>query len=93
MEQIKRVNRLYTNESIFLKKSLWIPVPSDTDRQGDWGDLVGEGNELAGSSSETPAAKERPSDLTPVDFLKRLDGLISWSKQAAAVGCQDAEKR
>ncbi|KAK6326319.1 hypothetical protein J4Q44_G00019640 [Coregonus suidteri] len=29
MEQIKRANRLYTNDSIFLKKSLSIPVLSD----------------------------------------------------------------
>ncbi|XP_037681948.1 lysM and putative peptidoglycan-binding domain-containing protein 1 [Choloepus didactylus] len=26
MEQIKRVNRLYTNDSIFLKKTLYIPI-------------------------------------------------------------------
>ncbi|KAI1886026.1 hypothetical protein AGOR_G00209800 [Albula goreensis] len=31
MEQIKRANRLYTNDSIFLKKSLSIPVLRDTD--------------------------------------------------------------
>ncbi|XP_048338226.1 lysM and putative peptidoglycan-binding domain-containing protein 1, partial [Sphaerodactylus townsendi] len=28
-EQIKRANRLYTNDSIFLKKTLYIPVPVD----------------------------------------------------------------
>nr|2DJP_A Chain A, Hypothetical protein SB145 [Homo sapiens] len=26
MEQIKRANRLYTNDSIFLKKTLYIPI-------------------------------------------------------------------
>lgn len=29
MEQIKRANRLYTNDSIFLKKTLYIPVPTE----------------------------------------------------------------
>ncbi|XP_063001713.1 lysM and putative peptidoglycan-binding domain-containing protein 1 [Elgaria multicarinata webbii] len=28
-EQIKRANRLYTNESIFFKKTLYIPVPAE----------------------------------------------------------------
>ncbi|XP_034410387.1 lysM and putative peptidoglycan-binding domain-containing protein 1 [Cyclopterus lumpus] len=118
MEQIKRANRLYTNESIFLKKSLWIPVPSDpSDPRGDWVDSVSEGDDdvegvsvarrdssptdgLEASSSERKPSggdddgKERPSDLTPVDFLKRLDGLISQSKQAAAArGGQDGEER
>ncbi|KAK2845124.1 hypothetical protein Q5P01_011783 [Channa striata] len=31
MEQIKRANRLYTNDSIYLKSSLSIPVQSDLD--------------------------------------------------------------
>ncbi|KAJ7307213.1 hypothetical protein JRQ81_009205 [Phrynocephalus forsythii] len=29
-EQIKRANRLYTNDSIFLKKTLYIPLPVET---------------------------------------------------------------
>ncbi|XP_068425720.1 lysM and putative peptidoglycan-binding domain-containing protein 1 [Clinocottus analis] len=108
MEQIKRANRLYTNESIFLKKSLSIPVPSDLDLCSNWVDLVAEDVEEEGSGKRASATnrvtgisserkpndgKERPSDLTPVDFLKRLDGLISQSKQAVTKGCQDAEKR
>ncbi|XP_054478419.1 lysM and putative peptidoglycan-binding domain-containing protein 1 [Anoplopoma fimbria] len=103
MEQIKRANWLYTNESIFLKKSLSIPVLSDSDHCSKRVDLVGEDSEgdgsavngLTGSSSERKQSDgtERASDLTPVDFLKRLDGLISQSKQAAVKGCQDAERR
>ncbi|XP_075937359.1 lysM and putative peptidoglycan-binding domain-containing protein 1 [Anarhichas minor] len=100
MELIKRANRLYTNESIFLKKSLWIPVLSDPDHCSNWVHLVGEdrdvaGSGLTGSSSERKHNddKDGTSDLTPVEFFKRLDGLISQSKRAAVKGCQDAEKR
>lgn len=107
MEQIKRANRLYTNDSIFLKKSLSIPVQSDLDHSSNGVDLVLEDSEEdsagfasaqnghTGSSTERKhdVRKERVPDLTPVDFLKRLDGLISQSKQAAVKGCQDAEKR
>ncbi|KAI9520152.1 hypothetical protein NQZ68_020047 [Dissostichus eleginoides] len=107
MEQIKRANRLYTNDSIFLKKSLSIPVLSDLAHCSDGGDLFGEDSEEDGAGSvskqnghtRSPSerkqnnGRERASDLTPVDFLKRLDDLISQSKQAAVRGCQEAEKR
>lgn len=107
MEQIKRANRLYTNDSIFLKKSLSIPVLSDLDHCSNGVDFVLEDSERdnagvasaqnghTGSSSEKKQddGKETAPDLTPVDFLKRLDDLISQSKQAAVKGCQEAEKR
>lgn len=100
MEQIKRANRLYTNDSIFLKKSLSIPVLSDLDDRSNGVDLAEENgasvqNGHAGSLTERQQKerKDRASDLTPVDFLKRLDSLISQSKQAAVKGCQEAEKR
>ncbi|XP_076592924.1 lysM and putative peptidoglycan-binding domain-containing protein 1 [Chaetodon auriga] len=107
MEQIKRANRMYTNDSIFLKKSLSIPVLSDLDHSSNGVDLVLEDSEednagcvLAqngptGSSSEEKqdGGRESASDLTPVDFLKRLDGLISLSKQAAVRGYQESEER
>lgn len=105
MEQIKRANRLYTNDSIFLKKSLSIPVLSDLEHCSN-GVLLEDGeqdnaggaspqNGHTGSSSDKKQddGKEAATDLTPVDFLKRLDDLISQSKQAAVKGCQEAEKR
>ncbi|XP_049438605.1 lysM and putative peptidoglycan-binding domain-containing protein 1 [Epinephelus fuscoguttatus] len=107
MEQIKRANRLYTNDSIFLKKSLSIPVLSDPERCSNGVDLDEEDSEhnsdgfasapngRTGSSSDRKQNddNDRMCDLTPGDFLKRLDGLISQSKQAAVRGCQEAEKR
>lgn len=103
MEQIKRANRLYTNDSIFLKKSLTIPVISDLDDCSNGLDVAEEdGNKGSGNSaslhnghigSSSEKKQEDRKDLTPGDFLKRLDDLISQSKQAAVKGCQEAEKR
>lgn len=105
MEQIKRANRLYTNDSIFLKKSLSIPVLSDhrsngvdfllEDSEQDNAGCASAQNGHTDSSSEKKQedGKETALDLTPVDFLKRLDDLISQSKQAAVKGCQEAEQR
>nr|XP_019948346.1 PREDICTED: lysM and putative peptidoglycan-binding domain-containing protein 1 [Paralichthys olivaceus] len=101
MEQIKRANRLYTNDSIFLKKSLSIPVLSDLDVCSNGLDLAAEDdagcaqNGHSGSASENKPCdgNERAADLTPVGFLKRLDELINQSKEAAVKGVQDAEKR
>lgn len=100
MEQIKRANRLYTNDSIFLKKSLSIPVMSDLDHHTNGVDS-GDGEEDGAVSAQNghssgerrDGGREAESELTPVDFLKRLDGLIHQSKEAAVRGCQDAEKR
>ncbi|XP_070767584.1 lysM and putative peptidoglycan-binding domain-containing protein 1 [Enoplosus armatus] len=93
MEQIKRANRMYTNDSIFLKKSLSIPVLSDLDHRSNGVDLVLDDSEEESAEKKQDDGKERASDLTPVDFLKRLDVLISQSKQAAVRGCEEAEKR
>lgn len=107
MEQIKRANRMYTNDSIFLKKSLSIPVLPDLDHCNSGVDMLledsGEDNASSASAENGCTAvstekkqedgSRRVSDLSPVEFLKRLDGLINQSKQAAVKGCQEAEKR
>ncbi|XP_060905776.1 lysM and putative peptidoglycan-binding domain-containing protein 1 [Labrus mixtus] len=108
MEQIKRANRLYTNDSIFLKKSLSIPVLSDLNHCGNGLDLDlgdSEDDSPGGASAQNGRAvggtsrdkqddgKTTGPDLTPVDFLKRLDDLINQSKEAAVRGCQGAEQR
>lgn len=100
MEQIKRANRMYTNDSIHLKKSLSIPLLLDSnsslesllDHSGD--DKAGQVHpgriSSGGKQNDAGGASE---DLSPKEFLKRLDGLIHQSKQAAVRGCEDAEKR
>lgn len=101
MEQIKRANRMYTNDSIHLKKSLSIPLLLDSNSSLE-SLLVDSGDHQAaeqvhpgripsdGKQTDDGGTSE---DLSPKEFLKRLDGLIHQSKQAAVRGCQDAEKR
>ncbi|CAH2327170.1 Hypothetical predicted protein [Pelobates cultripes] len=56
MEQIKRANRLYTNESIFLKKYLYIPVLVE---QGELSNGLESPEESGdGSSSERPSSSQ-----------------------------------
>ncbi|KAL1772156.1 hypothetical protein HispidOSU_007880 [Sigmodon hispidus] len=60
MEQIKRTNRLYTNDSIFLKKTLYIPILTeprdlfnglDSEEENDIGKEVGPSKGDVGSLS------------------------------------------
>ncbi|XP_010903875.1 lysM and putative peptidoglycan-binding domain-containing protein 1 [Esox lucius] len=107
MEKIKRANRLYTHDSIFLKKSLFIPVLSDyypaasngvdkaEEDSGQGQDITNKGpteNGISENKSEKTQAKET-TELSPMDFLKMMDGMISQSKQAAVKRCQEGEKR
>lgn len=97
MEQIKRANRMYTNDSIFLKTSLSIPVLSDFGgvQSEDSSGCAAAENRQTGIPSEKKAddGQGKASDLSPMEFLKRLDGFINQSKQAAVGGRQEAEKR
>ncbi|XP_035606918.1 lysM and putative peptidoglycan-binding domain-containing protein 1-like [Oncorhynchus keta] len=107
MEQIKRANRLYTNDSIFLKKYLSIPVLSDYNRDANIG--VDETEEDSGKVQDSTSIKvstqngkpvnnsektqeEGTSELSPMNFLKRMDRMISQTKQAAVKRCQEGEK-
>ncbi|XP_078392920.1 lysM and putative peptidoglycan-binding domain-containing protein 1 isoform X2 [Cetorhinus maximus] len=85
-EQIKRANRLYTNDSIFLKESIRIPAPKqETLLNGVKPEAV------PGADPAVPTRGGRPStpehhlspELSPADFLKRLDSKITESKAAA----------
>lgn len=101
MEQIKRANRMYTNDSIHLKKSLSIPLLLDSNSSlesllDDDGDHQAAEQVHPGRMSSDGKQNDdggTSEDLSPKEFLKRLDGLINQSKQAAVRGCQDAEKR
>ncbi|KAK2525074.1 hypothetical protein Q9233_009121 [Columba guinea] len=87
MEQIKRANRLYTSDTIFLKPTLLIPAPAqpggpspeDGDKDED------EDKDTPVPSGDTPAVPT-PSrhDLSATDFLRQLDAEIGRSKAAAA---------
>lgn len=77
---------MYTNDSIFLKKSLSIPVLSDFDQAHS----RAESEDSVGIPVE---GRVKASDLSPMEFLKRLDGLIDESKQAAVGSQREAERR
>ncbi|NXV38564.1 LYSM1 protein, partial [Rissa tridactyla] len=78
MEQIKRANRLYTSDTIFLKPTLLIPAP-----EGPCPD--DKDKDAPVPPGDTPAAPV-PSrhDLSATDFLRQLDAEIGRSKAAAA---------
>ncbi|XP_042561144.1 lysM and putative peptidoglycan-binding domain-containing protein 1 isoform X2 [Clupea harengus] len=102
MEQIKRVNRLYTNDSIFLKKSLSIPVLSEldlglfsngeeaSDEETCQGDSTPTEDPVENGTAEKDSDTDcNSADLSPMDYLKRIDSLITQSKQAAAKTCRE----
>lgn len=94
MEQIKRANRMYTNDSIHLKKSLSIPLLLDCPSGlGSPPDPGGDDAEARSARKQEDGGGGTSEELSPEEFLKRLDGLIHQSKQAAARGCREADKR
>ncbi|XP_051901886.1 lysM and putative peptidoglycan-binding domain-containing protein 1 [Pristis pectinata] len=76
-EQIKRTNRLYTNDSIFLAETLRIPVAGKQDLNGAQAGSLPE-ESPAGWAGDGPAP-----EITPSEFLRRLDTRITQSKAAA----------
>ncbi|XP_065101493.2 lysM and putative peptidoglycan-binding domain-containing protein 1 [Paramisgurnus dabryanus] len=101
MEQIKRANRLYTNDSIFLKESLFIPVLTESLSFTNGVNLSEEEtssrqthSEIQTHTSQTDCSRlDENADLSPVEYLKKIDSLISQSKQAAVKTCQEGEKQ
>ncbi|XP_030044098.1 lysM and putative peptidoglycan-binding domain-containing protein 1 [Microcaecilia unicolor] len=97
MEQIKRANRLYTGDSIFLKKTLYIPVP--TEQKGPQNGLEGEAEgtdkrDVESSRSEkqkTAREQAQSHELSATDFLKKLDSKITVSKRAAVKALHNSE--
>lgn len=77
MEQIKRANRLYTSDTIFLKPTLLIPPPG-CPTEAPMGSAP---SDPTTPTPTTPASTPHP-DLTASDFLRRLDADIGRSKAA-----------
>ncbi|XDV40409.1 hypothetical protein PO909_009501 [Leuciscus waleckii] len=88
MEQIKRANRLYTNDSIFLKESLFIPVLLTESVSFTNGVELTE-EETSPAQTHTEISNETPK----MEYLKKIDSLISQSKQAAVKTWQEGEKQ
>ncbi|XP_004066958.1 lysM and putative peptidoglycan-binding domain-containing protein 2 [Oryzias latipes] len=96
MEQIKRANKLFNNDCIFLRNSLNIPVVSEKrsifnglSLESPDGECETACQDIEGPSppSSPPPAEEskppQPEELSAKDFLHRLDLQIKQSKQAA----------
>uniref|UniRef100_A0A670ZF58 LysM domain-containing protein n=1 Tax=Pseudonaja textilis TaxID=8673 RepID=A0A670ZF58_PSETE len=64
-EQIKRANRLYTNDSIFLKKTLLIPVPTKPKALSNGLDLEQEEEE------EEEEGEEKGGEALPPESTKK----------------------
>ncbi|TNN68378.1 LysM and putative peptidoglycan-binding domain-containing protein 2 [Liparis tanakae] len=97
MEQIKRANKLFSNDCIFLKNSLSIPVASekrsifnglslespDGDGEASWQEADIEEPSPPPSPPPENSKPPQPEELSAKDFLHRLDLQIKQSKQAA----------
>lgn len=99
MEQIKRANRLYTNDSIFLKNVLFIPVLTESlsftnDKELYEEDSSDQNHQVRVENGKTESeSQEVTPDISPSDYLKRMDSLINQSKQAAIKTCQEGDKK
>nr|XP_033779986.1 lysM and putative peptidoglycan-binding domain-containing protein 1 [Geotrypetes seraphini] len=97
MEQIKRANRLYTGDSIFLKKTLYIPILTEQKRLENGLSSEDEGTdnrdaESSQSEKQKVMGEDAQSDeLSATDFLKKLDSKISVSKRAAVKALHNSE--
>ncbi|XP_027004971.2 lysM and putative peptidoglycan-binding domain-containing protein 1 [Tachysurus fulvidraco] len=98
MEQIKRANRLYTNDSIFLKKVLSIPILTESLSFTNENESLEDESILqhqqvpVENGQRVSEIQEVTADISPSDYLKRMDSLIYQSKLAAIKTCQEAQE-
>uniref|UniRef100_A0A8C9G6I8 LysM and putative peptidoglycan-binding domain-containing protein 1 n=1 Tax=Pavo cristatus TaxID=9049 RepID=A0A8C9G6I8_PAVCR len=81
MEQIKRANRLYTSDTIFLKPTLLIPPPG-CPNEDPMGSAPSDPTATTTTTTSTTSTAPPRHDLTASDFLRRLDADIGRSKAA-----------
>ncbi|XP_075763697.1 lysM and putative peptidoglycan-binding domain-containing protein 1 [Pelodiscus sinensis] len=99
MEQIKRANRLYTSDSIFLKTTLHIPVLVEPEEmvnglkreEGATQPATGKETLVLKNSSAASAGSTPRHDLSATDFLRKLDSEINLSKKAAVKKLREGE--
>ncbi|XP_063803053.1 lysM and putative peptidoglycan-binding domain-containing protein 1 [Pseudophryne corroboree] len=104
MEQIKRANRLYTNDSIFLKQYLSIPVPVEPPElsNGMYSEEdLGAGDETSADAAAgqperrhqrcSTAKDARKEEVSVSDFMSKLDTRIRVSKRAAVKKIREVE--
>ncbi|XP_069584850.1 lysM and putative peptidoglycan-binding domain-containing protein 1 [Ranitomeya imitator] len=99
MEQIKRANRLYTNDSIFLKKYLSIPVLMEQPElingahpTGDSGAAGGNGAGTESRPQRSMSLDARKDEVSTSEFMTKLDTRIRVSKRAAVKKMREVAK-
>ncbi|XP_073423111.1 lysM and putative peptidoglycan-binding domain-containing protein 1 [Dendrobates tinctorius] len=102
MEQIKRANRLYTNDSIFLKKYLSIPILMEQPElingahpTGDSGAVGGNGAGKEGTESRPQRSMSldaRKDEVSTSEFMTKLDTRIRVSKRAVVKKMREVAK-
>ncbi|CAB0001801.1 unnamed protein product [Nesidiocoris tenuis] len=96
-EQIRRANRLWANDSIFLRKSLFIPVTGDNVTSPS--DVVLLETDESGATSHdnnnhqeaSGAGKSSDGDYSYNDFLVRIDCAIASTKTQVMVAQDNSE--
>ncbi|XP_077115560.1 lysM and putative peptidoglycan-binding domain-containing protein 1 [Ranitomeya variabilis] len=102
MEQIKRANRLYTNDSIFLKKYLSIPVLMEQPELINGAHTTGDSGAAGGNGAGKEGTESRPQrsmsldarkdEVSTSEFMTKLDTRIRVSKRAAVKKMREVAK-
>lgn len=89
-EQIRRANKLWQNDSLFLRSSLLIPVPSDS--MSSPSDVVFEDCETQPSSSENNSENGNASSVDSFnDFLVKIDCSIASTKSQVMISQDNSQ--
>ncbi|XP_046381717.2 lysM and putative peptidoglycan-binding domain-containing protein 2-like isoform X1 [Haliotis rufescens] len=79
VEQIKRENKMWTNDSLFLREHLLIPLTADNEKTVPK-DLIVVSDRDRSVSNPEKDAKTSKSDVSGMDFLNKYDSTIAQLK-------------
>ncbi|XP_037093107.1 lysM and putative peptidoglycan-binding domain-containing protein 2-like [Pollicipes pollicipes] len=86
MEQLKRTNKLWTNDSLHVRRQLLVPVPLEP--SSVWSDSDDSVSSPASSDCRSLVSGAAPTDSdaappsrTAADFLKQVDSVIASSRR------------
>lgn len=90
MENLKRANKMWTNDSLFLRDTLLIPIPINSITQSDSSDFHfanGEENAITDKNTQNGSNKESQEEGATAepeesakDFLSRFDSSLAQIK-------------
>lgn len=91
MEQIRRVNRLWATDSLFLRESLMIPVNKDTILSPDAELYTFEGSISSSSLSNDESDQAKKEERSIKDFLIKIDNSIANTKTQVEISQGNSE--